>query len=186
MSYNMHFQCFFFYLRFLDSNMFLVHPEDVITKPGLRAEFSIATTSTANTYKWHFQGKEISSEETDYIGTTTNTLIIEKCLPKHKGSYKCVVTFLDKSEEIFISESATLTIGMFENCNCMEHYEVYILNYLACMYMHVYIKYHRFSLRLNFDVAKRWYYPLVVTHRIKFSMIEIFPYRGKNFPFYGN
>ena len=89
----------------------LTHPKDVVCKPGDRLGFSIETSKTAQSYKWYLNGNEISSEDEDYEGSTTEVLSINKCLPKHKGSYKCVlVTELDTS---LTTESAVLKIGMY-------------------------------------------------------------------------
>ena len=82
---------------------------NVTTKPGLTVEFSVQTYSTVRKWEWYFQEETISNEEADYRGSTTEKLIIEKCLPKHKGAYKCVVT--DESGETFTSKTATLSIG---------------------------------------------------------------------------
>ena len=89
--------------------MFLHHPKDIETPPGSIEEFSVKTSKTTLTYQWYFQEQPISSEDDDFRGSTTDSLTIAKCSPKHKGVYKCVVT--DESEETFTSENATLTIG---------------------------------------------------------------------------
>ena len=89
--------------------IFLIHPKNVTTKPGLTVEFSIETSSKVKAYQWYFQEKPLSSEGTDYRGFTTKKLTIVKCLPKHKGAYKCVVT--DESGETFTSIVASLSIG---------------------------------------------------------------------------
>ena len=73
--------------------------------------FSIETSKTVQACQWHLNGNEISNEDKDYEGSTTEVLSINKCLPKHKGSYKCVlVTELDTS---LTTESAVLKIGMY-------------------------------------------------------------------------
>ena len=91
--------------------MILHHPKDIVTELGLRVIFSIETSRTATEHQWYFQQQLISSEDVTYNGFTTDTLTITKCLPKHKGVYKCVVT--DESGEMFMSESATLKISKF-------------------------------------------------------------------------
>ena len=93
----------------LDAFKFLMHPMDVHTKPGLSVNFSIKTSQSAKTRKWYFQEEQISSEATDYGGSTTDSLVIARCLPKHKGVYRCVVT--DASGKTHTSDNATLTIG---------------------------------------------------------------------------
>ena len=89
----------------------LTQPENVVCKPGDNLEFTVETSSTAKSYQWNLNGKEISNEDRDYDGSNTKHLSICKCLPKHKGSYKCVITTeLDTS---LSSEIATLKIGMY-------------------------------------------------------------------------
>ena len=89
--------------------MFLHHPKDIETLPGSIEEFSVKTSKATMTYQWYFQEQPISSEDDDYGGSATDSLTIAKCLLKHKGAYKCVVT--DVFGNKFTSESATLTIG---------------------------------------------------------------------------
>ena len=87
----------------------LAHPKDINTKPGSSVEFSVTTAITAKACIWYFQERPISSEETEYRGSTTSILSITRCLPKHKGAYKCAVS--TESGQTFYSESAALTIG---------------------------------------------------------------------------
>ena len=88
----------------------LTQPKNVICQPGDKLEFYIKTSKTAQAYQWYWNEKEISKEDKDYDGSTTEVLCINRCLPKHKGSYKCVlVTELDTS---LSTEIATLKIGM--------------------------------------------------------------------------
>ena len=103
----------------------LKQPEDITSKPGMIIEFTIQTSSAAKTFNWYFESKSISSEETNCEGITTDILTIKKCLPKHKGAYKCLVT--NKSGETFSSESATLTIGELANSYC-NSYVFYLLH----------------------------------------------------------
>lgn len=85
------------------------HPQNSNAQPGLTVEFSVETSPTAKTYIWYFQDKQISSEDAEYSGSTTDILTIATCLPKHKGPYKCIVT--DESDKKHTSESATLAMG---------------------------------------------------------------------------
>ena len=88
----------------------LTQPDNVVCKPGDKLGFTIETSPTAKSYQWKLNGNEISGEDMEYHGSTTNFLSISKCLPKHKGSYKCIVTTeLDTS---LTSEIATLKIGI--------------------------------------------------------------------------
>ena len=99
------------YVFILEASLkFVTNPVDTTTSQGLKAKFSVTTTPIANSYKWFFQDGPISAENADYKGALTDTLVITKCLPKHKGAYKCVATILSKR---FISASATLIIGKF-------------------------------------------------------------------------
>ena len=43
------------------------------------------------------------------MGSTTDCLTLEKCYPKHKGFYNCIVT--DESGKSESSDKAALTIG---------------------------------------------------------------------------
>ena len=113
--------------------MILCHPKDIETKPGSSVEFFIEISRTAIAHEWHFQEQTISSDNTDYRGPTTEHLTIAKCLPKHKGAYKCVVT--DESGKTFTSESATLTIGrlafvyklcVYQQSECIQQWDIFI------------------------------------------------------------
>ena len=73
--------------------------------------FSIETSKMAKAYQWYFNGNEISNEDMDYEGSTTEVLSINKCLPKHKGSYKCVL--INELDTSLSTEIATLKIGMY-------------------------------------------------------------------------
>ena len=96
---------------------FLKHPRNVNTQPGLSVEFSITTSQPVRICNWYFQENLISSEDADYIGSTTDSLTIAKCLPKHKGTYKCVVT--DEFDETHSSKVASLTMGKFLDNSCV-------------------------------------------------------------------
>ena len=85
-------------------------------------EFSIETSKAAQVYQWYLNGKEISNEDKGYEGSTTEVLSINKCLPKYKGLYKCVlITELDTS---LTTESAVLKIGMYTEL-CQIPYLLY-------------------------------------------------------------
>ena len=89
----------------------MTQPKNVVCQPGDKLGFSIATSKPAQAYQWYWNEKEICKEDKDYDGSTTEALCVNLCLPKHKGSYKCVlVTELDTS---LSSEIATLKIGMY-------------------------------------------------------------------------
>ena len=93
----------------------LTQPKNVVCKPGEESGFSIKTSKTAPAYQWYLNGNKISIKDKDYKGCTTEELSISKCLPKHKGSYKCFVT--TESDTLLISEIATLKIGnKFQAC----------------------------------------------------------------------
>ena len=87
-------------------------PKDVLSEPGEKLEFTFETSPKANSYKWYFNESEISDEDQDYEGSTTEQLVLSKCLPKHKGFFKCVVT--NDSGRSLASETATLMIGKLE------------------------------------------------------------------------
>ena len=91
----------------------MTQPKSVVCQPGDKLGFSVETSKTAQVYQWYWNEKEICKEDKDYDGSTTEALLIDKCLPKHKGSYKCVlVTELDTS---LSTEIATIKIGMPRN-----------------------------------------------------------------------
>ena len=96
---------------------FLKQPINVNTQPGLRVEFSITTSQIVKSYNWYFQEKPISSEDIDFVGSATDSLTIAKCLPKHKGAYKCVVT--DEFDETYSSEVASLTMSKLLDNSCV-------------------------------------------------------------------
>ena len=86
-----------------------MHPKDIKAIPGSNVQFSIKTSKRAIiTFNWLFRERSISCEEEDYVGSTTECLTISKCLPKHKGAYRCIVT--DTSGKTFPSKTATLDI----------------------------------------------------------------------------
>ena len=89
----------------------MTQPKNVVCQPGDKLGFSVETSKTAQAHQWYWNEKEINKEDKDYDGSTTEALFIEKCLPKHKGSYQCIITTeLDTS---LSTEIATLKIGMY-------------------------------------------------------------------------
>ena len=102
--------------------MFLKHPSDADSQPGSTVKFSIVS-EVAITYIWYFKENPISKEDTEYSGSTTDSLTITVCLPKHKGSYKCVIT--DDSGRTHTSKNATLTIGEFVSVCVFVYVQVY-------------------------------------------------------------
>ena len=107
-----HFFCQLRYLL-LESSSSLetidVQPRTVRSKPGKRVSYSVATNPRAKSYQWYFKEKLISMDDNDYEGSTTSHLSIRRCLSKHSGTYKCVIT--NKFGELCASETATLTLG---------------------------------------------------------------------------
>ena len=89
----------------------LTQPKNVVCQPGDKLGFSIETSKTAQAYQWCLNGTKITTDNKDYEGCISEKLSINGCLPKHKGSYQCVVmTELDTS---LTAEIATLKIGMY-------------------------------------------------------------------------
>ena len=108
----------------------LSQPKNVLCKPGEKLGFSIETSKPAQAYQWYWNGNEISSEDKDYEGSTTKCIFISKCLPKHKGSYRCLVT--TELDILISSETATLEIGTISfSHTCIFHELLNILNYLT-------------------------------------------------------
>ena len=91
----------------------LLHPKDQIDcKPGSRIEFSItlSETSAAASFQWYFQDSIIDADNSDYTGTTEETLVILECLSAHQGQYRCIVT--DRSGQKRVnSKTAHLVLG---------------------------------------------------------------------------
>ena len=86
-----------------------VQPRAINSIPGIRARYSVAMDPGFKNYQWYFKEKLISIDDDDYEGSTTSHLSIKRCLSKHSGTYKCVVT--NKFGELRSSETATLTLG---------------------------------------------------------------------------
>ena len=88
---------------------FITNPKDTTSRQGSRVEFYVQTAPAAKSYQWEFQNHLISNEDANYKGVLTANLIITKCLPKHKGAYKCVA--MNESRKTFTSVIAILKIG---------------------------------------------------------------------------
>ena len=101
-------------------------PKNVICKPGDKLGFSVETSKTAQAYQWCLNGIQLMSDNKDYEGCISEKLFINGCLPKHKGSYQCiVVTELDTS---LTTEIATLKIGM---CTTLKEFTG-VYDFLKC------------------------------------------------------
>ena len=88
----------------------LTQPKNVSCQPGDKVGFSIKTSKTAQTYQWFVNRKVINNEDKDYDGSTAEVLSINRCLPKHKGSYQCIIT--TELDTLLSTEITTLKIGM--------------------------------------------------------------------------
>ena len=88
--------------------MFQEHPKDILDKPGERVKFSVKTDSVVSSYKWYFKGTPISSDDQQFEGSATDTLIIKKCQLMYVGYFYCEVT---KFGGKYISKVARLKIG---------------------------------------------------------------------------
>ena len=96
----------------------MTQPKNVVCQPGDKLRFLVKPSKTAQAYQWYWNEKEISKEDKDYDGSTTEVLCINRCLPKHKGSYKCVlVTELVTS---LSTEIATLKMGMYTDIHLFK------------------------------------------------------------------
>ena len=89
----------------------MTQPKGVVCQPGDKLGFSVATSKTAKAYQWYLNGKVINNEDKDYDGSTAEVLSVTRCLPKHKGSYQCIV--MTELETSLSTEIATLEIGMY-------------------------------------------------------------------------
>ena len=104
----------------------MTQPKSVICQPGDKLGFSVETSKTAKAYQWYLNGIVINKEDKDYDGSTAEVLSVNRCLPKHKGSYQCIVlTELDTS---LSTEIATLEIGMYTEV-CQTPYITFIILY---------------------------------------------------------
>ena len=102
----------------------LTQPKSVICQPGDKLGFSVKTSKTAKAYQWYLNGKVINNEDKGYDGPTAEVLSVTRCLPKHKGSFQCIVmTELDTS---LSTEIATLEIGMYTEV-CQTPYITFII-----------------------------------------------------------
>ena len=89
----------------------LTQPKNIVCQPGDKLVFLVETSKIAQAYQWYWNEKKIPTDNKDYEGCVSDKLSINGCLPKHKGSYKCIVmTELDTS---LSTEIATLKIGMY-------------------------------------------------------------------------
>ena len=102
----------------------LTQPKNVICQPGDKLGFSVETSKTAKAYQWYLNGKVINKEDKDFDGSTTEVLSISRCLPKHKGSYQCIV--MTELETSLRTEIATLEIGMYTEV-CQTPYITFII-----------------------------------------------------------
>ena len=89
----------------------LTQPKSVLCQPGDKLRFSIATSKTAKAYQWCLNGMKIPTDNNDYEGCISEKLFINRCLPKHKGSYQCIV--VNELDTSLSTEIATLKIGMY-------------------------------------------------------------------------
>ena len=89
----------------------LTQPKNVICQPGDKLGFSIETSKIAQAYQWCLNGIKITTDNKDYEGCISEKLSINGCLPKHKGSYQCIV--VTELETSLSTEIATLKIGMY-------------------------------------------------------------------------
>ena len=102
----------------------LTQPKNVVCQPGDKLGFSIETSKPAQAYQWYLNRIVINKEDKDYDGSTAEVLTINRCLPKHKGSYQCIVmTELEKS---LSTEIATLEIGKSTEV-CQTPYITFII-----------------------------------------------------------
>ena len=102
----------------------LTQPKNVVCQPGDKLGFSIETSKIAQAYQWCLNGIKITTDNKGYEGCISEKLSINGCLPKHKGSYQCiVVTELDTS---LSTEIATLKIGMFTEL-CQTPYITFVV-----------------------------------------------------------
>ena len=88
----------------------LTQPKNVVCQPGDKLGFSVETSKAAKACQWYLNGKVINNEDKDYDGSTAEVLSINRCLPKHKGFYQCIV--MTELETSLTTEIATLEIGM--------------------------------------------------------------------------
>ena len=102
----------------------LTQPKNVICQPGDKLGFSVKTSRTAKAYQWNFNGIVINKEDKDYDGSSTDVLSVTRCLPKHKGSYQCIV--MTELKTSLRTEIATLEIGMYTEV-CQTPYITFII-----------------------------------------------------------
>ena len=102
----------------------MTQPKSVVCKPGDKLRFFIETSKPAQAYKWNLNGTVINKEDKDYDGSSTDVLSVNRCLPKHKGSYQCIV--MTELETSLRTEIATLEIGMYTEV-CQTPYITFII-----------------------------------------------------------
>ena len=81
------------------------------TKVSEEATFSIVTSSGQFSYNWCLDDQSIPDDNPDYRGARTSEIVVMKSLPKHCGSYKCIITEKNRLDVNIPSNSATLEIG---------------------------------------------------------------------------
>ena len=102
----------------------MTQPKNVVCNPGDKLGFSVKTSRTAQAYQWYLNGKVINNEDKDYDGSTAEVLTVTRCLPKHKGSYQCIV--MTELETSLRTEIATLKIGKSTEV-CQTPYITFII-----------------------------------------------------------
>ena len=89
----------------------LRQPANAHSKPGETVEFSLQLRfSRHHFYQWYFNRREINNEDMEFEGSTSECLVLTKCLSKHKGFFQCVVT--NEFGVSVTSEVAELRIGI--------------------------------------------------------------------------
>ena len=102
----------------------LTQPKSVICNPGDKLGFFIETSTPALAYQWCLNGMKITTDNKDYEGCISEKLSINGCLPKHKGSYQCIV--VTELETSLSTEIATLKIGMYTEL-CQTPYITFVM-----------------------------------------------------------
>ena len=97
----------------------LTQPKNLVCQPGDKLVFSVETSKTAQAYQWCLNASKITSDNKDYEGCISEKLFINGCLPKHKGSYQCIL--MTELDTYLSTEIATLKIGM---CNWTPHWRI--------------------------------------------------------------
>ena len=108
------------YIHFHAALRVVTQPEDVLTKPGEKVKFAFKTLPDAYSYQWFFDSNRIEIENKDFDGSTTDHLVLGRCIPRYKGFFMCTAT--DDTGTSLSSRIATLMIGMkvgFVNSQCV-------------------------------------------------------------------